>query len=460
MNVTSTTSTAPLPPPTRPRPVPGRRLAAWWATAVQTADYFLWSGPDAFLRHQQRRHGGTVFRVYLWRPVVALLDTQAISVLFDSPDLEQEYGFGWLRPPRALVGGVVPSTFENGRAHDVPKALYHDWLQSRLPDLGERFEASANLYLDRWDGGGRPFSFRDELEDFSAEFLFDWLLGARPDPADVRLLYMNLFDHRFPRLAALFPRSRYRQSLAAFERLLACVLQSPQFPGVLARARALGLDDAGEVARQMLCMIGMHAFLGLQSLLKSVVGELSSQPAWALRVRHEVITTFGPQPVLPALRRLEGLPGLDAWMREVLRLHPPVANVFARATRDRTLRSQSGAYAIRQGDRLMGAIAAAHRDPTAFDDPGRFDPQRFRQPADSHRLIWARGPHDAPFCPGNRTCPGKDVAVLVAKLFCAKLVTHTHWTLFSPPMWRREAHGVNAAAPHGPMTVSAFERVR
>lgn len=445
-------------------PEPAGRLtgpARWLATVRDTGAYFFWRGPEPFLREKQRRHGSTVFHVHLWQPTIAMLDAEAISVLFDSADLVQDYGFSWARPPRPLVGNVVPSIFEAGPAHDQPKALYRQWLMSRLPHLSASFERVSERYLDRWDAPHAvPFPFRDQLEDYASDFLFDWYLGHSPDPGSVRTLYLNLFGHPFAWLTRFNPNSLYARSLRLHGELLAFVQATPAFTDVLARAQGLGLTDADAIAKQILFMIGMNSFLGLQNLLKSMVGELSLRPEWAQRVRLEVETAFGPRPAGMDPRRLDTLPLLDGVLREVLRLHPPVSNVFGRATRDRIVRSRSGTFAVRRGDLLMGVIPNAHRDPAVFPDPDTFNPARYQRPEDSRHLIWARGPHDAPYSAANRTCPGKDVALLATKLFCAKLLTHATWTLAEPPAWNRASAALNAAAPEGPMDVAQFSRRR
>ena len=77
---------------------------------------------------------------------------------------------------------------------------------------------------------------------------------------------------------------------------------------------------------------------------------------------------------------------LPAAVEESLRLEPAAATIDRYATRDVEL----GGARIAAGDLVTLSIAGANRDPQAFADPDRFDPDR----GDLRRhLSWAAGPH-------------------------------------------------------------------
>jgi len=147
-------------------------------------------------------------------------------------------------------------------------------------------------------------------------------------------------------------------------------------------------------------------------------------------------------------------------LREILRLHPPVFFIFGRATSDRTLESRSGTFAVRKGDLLMGVIPIAQRDPKIFTAPDEFDQERFTEQTSSEHLIWPRGQHDGEVTARDRTCPGKDVAILITKLFSVALLTKVSWKLKSTPAWDCRNFSLNVAAPKGLMTVARIERIQ
>jgi prostaglandin-endoperoxide synthase 2 len=428
------------------------------STVLDTFDFLFVSGWEQFFRRRQRRYGSTVFKVNLFRPTIAVLDHSAIVPLFASDDLVQDYGFSWAVPPRALVGNVTPSIFEAGPAHDKPKSLYLQLLQKRASSLAATFNEVASEFTERWVARNQ-FEWGDELEDLAVLFLFRWILGTSPNPKDVRDLYNGIFTQFAAAITKYIPWSSYSRSVVIYERLLAFVKSSSGFGEIAELARAQGLTDEDAVAKQITFLLGMNSFLGNQNLFKSIVGELSLRPDLCAALREEITVTLGPEPAAADLRKLVAMPMLDKTLREILRLHPPVFFIFGRAIRDRVIESDSGTFAIGKGELVMGVISLAHRDGGVFADPDEFNPDRFGVPTASEHLIWPRGPHDGEVSPHDRTCPGKDVAILIAKLFCVALLSKFTWKLKDPqPQWDHRKYSLNVAAPKGPLDVAYFRR--
>lgn len=92
---------------------------------------------------------------------------------------------------------------------------------------------------------------------------------------------------------------------------------------------------------------------------------------------------------------------------EVLRMAPPVMQFRRTATRDTEL----GGKAIREGDKIYLAYAAANRDPVLFDEPDRFDITRSNA---RRHLSFGTGPH---------VCIGARLAGLQLKLLLERIVT-------------------------------------
>ena len=80
---------------------------------------------------------------------------------------------------------------------------------------------------------------------------------------------------------------------------------------------------------------------------------------------------------------------VSAVVEETLRYDPPVQLVGRIAADDMTI----GGVEVPKGDVMMLLLAAAHRDPAAFDRPDEFDPDR----ETIRHLGFGKGPH---FCLG------------------------------------------------------------
>jgi cytochrome P450 len=96
----------------------------------------------------------------------------------------------------------------------------------------------------------------------------------------------------------------------------------------------------------------------------------------------------------------------DGVVEEVLRLEPPVQISLPRlALRDLEL----GGQAIARGEQVSAVVAAANRDPAAYDDPGTFDPAR-------------QGPPHLALASGAHFCTGAGLARLEAKVAIQRFI--------------------------------------
>ena len=118
----------------------------------------------------------------------------------------------------------------------------------------------------------------------------------------------------------------------------------------------------------------------------------------ALQAGHETSTNLMATAIFLLLRHPEQLElarsspqWLEYAIEEVLRYEPPAINGRRMAIRAVSLGDQS----IQAGDTVVFNIAAAHRDPDQYPDPGRFDITRRLTKAD--HMGFGRGPH---FCLG------------------------------------------------------------
>jgi prostaglandin-endoperoxide synthase 2 len=427
-------------------------------------DFYLISGWQQFFRRRQRKYSSTVFKANLFKRTIIALDHRAIELLFASVDLvpdrpSHRFRFGGRQfglPPLPLVGNVSPSMYEAGAKHDNFKKLYIGVLKKRKETLVPAFKTVADEFTRRWLSLS-TFSWRDELEDFAVNFLFQWLLGTRPDPHKVRQLYNKIFKHYFAPVSRFIPGSNYWKSLAFSKRLLVFVKATPGFRDIVGLAREEGLyDDEDMIAKQITYVIGMNSYLGIQNLLKSIVGELSLDPNLCEKLRQEMTNEIEGDVTPANFGKLEGLLQLDNTLREILRLHPPVFFISGRATRDQLITSDSGTFLVGKGELVTGVIPFAHYDASNFPRPEQFDPDRFNDAKAREHLIWPRGLHDGGISPSNRTCAGKDVAVCIAKLFCFEMLTKFTWALTEVPVWEQHWFDLNVAAPKGKLEVIKF----
>ncbi|GGR97442.1 cytochrome P450 [Deinococcus sedimenti] len=177
------------------------------------------------------------------------------------------------------------------------------------------------------------------------------------------------------------------------------------------------------------------------NVLSLTLYELYRRPEVLARVQAEARPVV--EAGLPA-ERLRDLKVLHAAVLEVMRLYP-IANILPRyATRDFTVQG----HAVRQGERLLMALATSQRDPALFRNPEQFDVDRFLPPRSEHRQKGAFQPYGA----GAHTCLGAGMAEALLSSVLAVTVTHGQFELFPQTFRMKPFHSANLS-PDGRLSL-------
>ncbi|KAL2243913.1 cytochrome P450 71A6-like [Sesamum indicum] len=153
----------------------------------------------------------------------------------------------------------------------------------------------------------------------------------------------------------------------------------------------------------------------LASSLEWAIAELIRNPRSMKSLQNEVREAAGMKEEISE-EDLEKMHYLKAVIKESLRLHAPVPLLIAReSTQDTKLMG----YHISAGTQVIVNAWAIGRDPSLWENPQEFHPERFLDTS-----IDFRGLHFEliPFGAGRRGCPGVAFAVAVNELALAKLV--------------------------------------
>ena len=136
---------------------------------------------------------------------------------------------------------------------------------------------------------------------------------------------------------------------------------------------------------------------------------LAQHPEVEARLYNELERELRGRP--PSFEDLKLLPYLRAVLDESMRLYPP-AWVISREVVEPV---EIGGYPLKKGQVVFISPYGLHRDPTWFDDPDRFDPDRFlgqrREALPKYAYI--------PFGAGPRVCVGNNFALMEVKLVLA-----------------------------------------
>ena len=142
-------------------------------------------------------------------------------------------------------------------------------------------------------------------------------------------------------------------------------------------------------------------------------------PEWQDRARDEIRDVVGDGPIEPA--QVTRLTLVEMIFQEAMRLYPPAPSLMRRALTEVTL----GDTTVSPGSAVVIPIYAIHRHQLLWDEPLRFDPNRFSPEAraERHRCSYL------PFSTGPRNCIGGSFAMVEGRVILATLLSKAKFEL-------------------------------
>ncbi|KAK4488248.1 hypothetical protein RD792_003995 [Penstemon davidsonii] len=162
------------------------------------------------------------------------------------------------------------------------------------------------------------------------------------------------------------------------------------------------------------------------STINRTITELLNNPDSMNKLQHELDTEFN-QALLSNCNLLQLSTNyyLQACVKETLRLHPPAPLLLSRRAHETC---QVMNYTIPQNARVFVNVWAIGRDPSMWDEPLEYRPEKF---IDSSLDFKGNDFEFLPFGAGRRICPGLPMAAKIVPLVIGSLIRFFNWTL--PP---------------------------
>ncbi|MEZ5925322.1 MAG: cytochrome P450 [Hyphomicrobiaceae bacterium] len=145
---------------------------------------------------------------------------------------------------------------------------------------------------------------------------------------------------------------------------------------------------------------------------------LAKAPDWQDRLASEARDVAGEAPI--GAEHIQHLPLTEMVVKEAMRLYPPAPVVMRQAGEDIEL----GGRVLGKGNLVLVPIYALHRHKSHWEDPDRFEPERFSAEAEETRARYIY----MPFGAGPRICVGMAFAMIEAKAVLATLVRAMRFT--------------------------------
>ncbi len=219
-------------------------------------------------------------------------------------------------------------------------------------------------------------------------------------------------------------RARYQQDIASMFSLVDAVIQERKQKPKESWPRdflSLMLEEADPKSGEKLSdenirfqiltfLIAGHETTA--GLLAFTLHQLARDRELFLRLRSEVDQAIPRD--MPTMKQVLDLDLVRRTLSEALRLWPTVP-VVTRAPKEDTM---LGAFRVPKGQPFGLLLHALHRDPAVWQNPARFDPDRFLPESVKARPAAAY----KPFGIGKRSCTGKHFALIESALCVAMLV--------------------------------------
>nr|XP_015869779.2 cytochrome P450 93A3-like [Ziziphus jujuba var. spinosa] len=155
------------------------------------------------------------------------------------------------------------------------------------------------------------------------------------------------------------------------------------------------------------------------------LAELINHPNIANKARKEIDSVIGKTRLLQE-SDIVNLPYLQATVKETLRLHPTGPMIV----RESSESSKICGYDIPEKTQLLVNVWAIGRDPSHWENPLEFKPERFLSEEGSGKSqLDVRGQHFhlLPFGSGRRGCPGTSLALQIVQTTLGAMIQCFEW---------------------------------
>jgi sterol 14-demethylase len=174
--------------------------------------------------------------------------------------------------------------------------------------------------------------------------------------------------------------------------------------------------------------------------------EIARNPQYKKRLFAEVDALFESDESL-SLKGLREIPLLDGFIREALRVHPPLNVITRRVMSDWRYKD----YVVETGKNVMVCPHISHKLADYFEDPEVFNPER---PAPEHLFA------EIPFGGGHHKCIGNAFAILQVKAILSTLLHSYDFELTEAPESYGEIMPALILRPTDPCVLRYHRRLR
>ncbi|MGF1488499.1 MAG: cytochrome P450 [Prochloraceae cyanobacterium] len=330
-------------------------------------------------------------------------------------------------PNSKTVFGTNTLTWQRGEKHkESRKILFQAFNDRAIKKYLSLAELITEKRLEKW-------SKLDSIELYSAikNYTFDLncqiILGIESASQTELVNLLKDLGSGIIGLPIPLPQTRFGRALGSRKKLL------KEIEEIIVRHKNKQQDCALDILlktnsfsdRELKEQIINLIFLGhreLTSALSSFCVLMAKNPKVLDRINTEQEKIADLE--ISNLEKIKAMTYLETVIKEVLRLFPPVPGGNRKVIQECSF----GGYKIPKNWYVTYDIKSTHQDPEIYSQPDLFLPERFNLENQEDR----KQPYSyIPFGGGLRECLGKELALVIMKIFASTLVSNYSWKLSS-----------------------------
>ncbi len=180
-----------------------------------------------------------------------------------------------------------------------------------------------------------------------------------------------------------------------------------------------------------------------------VLLELLKHPQHLAHIKQELHDVLG-ETGKPTFQSVREVPKLEAVLKEVLRLHPPLIVLMRQVAEELQFKN----YRIQVGDMVWACPPVTHRMAHLFENPLQFDPERFSKERAEDKNLMAY----QPFGGGKHKCTGNAFALFQIKAIFSELLRKYDFEFVDAPEAYVDDYGEMIVQPKSPCRIRYKKR--
>lgn len=426
----------------------------------------LLSKPLPFIERVVREYGDVVKVRFLNIPIFIVADPDGIKHVLQENHRNYTKSQDYVILARLLGQGLVTSEGSLWlRQRRLMQPMFH---RQKIAAFGAMMTDSALSMLDRWNGFARrdePIDVTIEMMHLTLEIVGRALLTMDlTSQADTIGRTMTIANERFGQfdigmLAPWLPTPknfRFRKAVDQLRQIVLDIIahrrrENRDYGDLLSMLIAARDEETGEAMsdQQMRDEVLTLILAGHETTANALSWTwylLSQNPEVERKLHAELDEVLGGRP--PTMSDLNKLNYTGMVIDEAMRLYPPVWAIGRAAIED----DEVSGYRIPRGSNVMLSQWTTHRHPRLWENPERFEPERFSAERAEGRPRYAY----FPFGRGPRQCIGNIFALTEANLILAAVAQK--FSLRLVPGHRVEPHALVTLRPRYGLKMTLLHR--